>query len=298
MSTPSTQDQTTQHAFTHDPEKQANLITPDPHVHDTHFDPSTDDGLKHHHLKNLRIFQDLVGIRTHPYIARPELSQAEARTLRRAITSPEGDHAPGGRPKHKILKLIFNHAPDNGGYYRRAMDEELRARIGFTVSSICINLIYIIQILTAATITGLASYKGHRTVLTVLGALNTILAGLMAYLKGQGLPNRLLKSRDQFGKVMEYAEYKERQFSHYVDMLPTMRDAMDPYTEADNVRDLYMAARKDQEENYPDTYLNNNERQALTNLAEQDRDGSRTAEEKQAHMKGQKTIVVSGPAAD
>jgi hypothetical protein len=290
---------TQDHAFSHDPEKQANPATPpDSHAQDDHYDPLKDDPLKHHHLKNLRIFQDLVGIRTQPHIGRPELSLAEATTLRHNTTNAEGDHAPGGRPRHEIRRLLFNRAPENGGYYQRAMDEQLTARIGFLLSSACINLIYIVQILTAATITGLASLDHHKTVLTVLGALNTVLAGLMAYLKGQGLPNRLLRSRDQFGKVLEYAEYKERQFSRQVDMPPNLRDSMNPYKEADNVRDLYMAAKKDQQENYPDTYLNNNEREALTNLAVQDRDGVRKEGEAQALLKGQTSIVVSGPAAD
>ena len=278
-------------------QKQANLITPSPpQVHDIYSDPSQDSGLRNHHLRNLRIFQDLVGIRTQPNILRPDLSAGEVQTLRHNNTL-EGPHVPAGRPKRKIGKLLFNGSAYNGGYYTRAMDEELKARIGFTISSICINLIYIIQILTAATITGLASYEGHRVGLTILGAINTVLAGLMAYLKGQGLPNRLLKSRDQFNKVMEYVEYQERQFSHYAEMLPEKQKLMDPYKEADNVRDLYLAAKRDQAENYPDTYLNNNERQTMAQIAGQDRDGMRDAKEAEALMKGEKAIVVTGPSA-
>jgi hypothetical protein len=254
----------------------------DPHIHDGHWDALPGDPLRSHHLRNLHIFQDLIGIRTHAHILRPGLSVAEAATLRTNTLESEGgpssaslDDELFGRPKRKpIWKLFYNSRPSVGGYYRRAIDEQQSASYWFTISSILINLIYIIQILTAATITGLASYQNTtRTTLTVLGALNTVLAGLMAYLKGQGLPNRLLRSREQFSKVMEYAEYKERQFSHYASMLPSEKAAMDPWGEADRVRDLFVAAKKDQQENYPDTYLNNNERSAMQGIQMKDRLG-------------------------
>lgn len=262
------------HATSDDIEKQNNLITPDPHIHDGHWDILPGDPLKNHHLRNLHIFQDLVGIRTHAHILRPGLSTAESRTFRADTLDAEGgikgkklDDRLFARPKRMpFWKLFYNPSPGNGGYYRRAMDEQQSASYWYYVSTTFITLIYVVQILTAATITGLASYEGHRVVLTVLGAINTVLAGLMAYLKGQGLPNRLLKSRDQFSKVMQYTEYKERQFSHYVTMLPKLKDVMDPYQEADRVQDLFLAAKKDQQDNYPDTYLNNNERQAVTNI--------------------------------
>jgi hypothetical protein len=257
-------------------------LTPDPHIHDGHWDSLPGDPLRNHNLRNLHIFQDLIGIRTHAHILRPGLSTAESYTLRTNTLEAEGgpssaklDDELFGRPKRKpFWKLLYNPHPSVGGYYRRAIDEQQSASYWFTVSSVLINLIYIIQILTAATITGLASYQNaNRTLLTVLGALNTVLAGLMAYLKGQGLPNRLLRSREQFSKVMEYAEYKERQFSHYASMPPGEKAAMDPWGEADRVRDLFVAAKKDQQENYPDTYLNNNERSAMQGIQMKDRLG-------------------------
>lgn len=48
---------------------------------------------------------------------------------------------------------------------------------------------------------------------------------------------------------------------------------MDPWGEADRVRDLFVAAKKDQQENYPDTYLNNNERSAMQGINMKDRLG-------------------------
>lgn len=56
-------------------------------------------------------------------------------------------------------------------------------------------------------------------------------------------------------------------------MLPSEKAAMDPWGEADKVRDLFVAAKKDQQENYPDTYLNNNERSAMQGIQMKDRLG-------------------------
>jgi hypothetical protein len=44
----------------------------------------------------------------------------------------------------------------NDGIYGRAIDEELKAHIGYNLSNWFINALYITQIFVAATITGLA----------------------------------------------------------------------------------------------------------------------------------------------
>ena len=121
-----------------------------------------------------------------------------------------------------------------------------------------INLIIILQIFIAATFTALSAYGGHKVTLTTLGGLNTALAGSLAFVKGLGLPNRMLKSRDQFRNVREYAEDVERQFEFAT--LSGKPSTLDPWTEKETVRKLYEAARKDEQDNYPDRYTNHNER--------------------------------------
>lgn len=66
----------------------------------------------------------------------------------------------------------------NVGLYQRAKDQERSSRIAYLCTSFISNTLYLIQILLAATFTALSAYKETAAVtLTVLGAVNTVLAG-------------------------------------------------------------------------------------------------------------------------
>jgi hypothetical protein len=45
------------------------------------------------------------------------------------------------------------------------------------------------------------------------GAINTVIAGFLTYLKGSGLPNRLKYFQHEWAKVREYIEQRERDLS-------------------------------------------------------------------------------------
>lgn len=67
---------------------------------------------------------------------------------------------------------------DNIGLYERAKEQERASRIAYLCTSFISNTLYMLQILLAATFTAMSSYKdSNRVTLTVLGALNTVLAG-------------------------------------------------------------------------------------------------------------------------
>lgn len=67
---------------------------------------------------------------------------------------------------------------DNVGLYQRAKAQERSSRIAYLVTAYVTNTLYVLQILLAATFTALSSYKRSLPItLTVLGALNTVLAG-------------------------------------------------------------------------------------------------------------------------
>lgn len=67
---------------------------------------------------------------------------------------------------------------ENIGLYRRAKEQERNSRIAYICTSWISNTLYLLQILLAATFTALSAYKDTAPVtLTVLGALNTVLAG-------------------------------------------------------------------------------------------------------------------------
>jgi hypothetical protein len=215
---------------------------------------------------NLRIFQELVGIRSSKQL----VSKGSPFT-------PETDDGFVVRPRPSHRKsfnaLFFKPSTANDGYYSRAIQEEYKAFVGYQLSNFVINSVFISQIFIAATITALSAYPSHRVALTVLGAINTVLAGLIAYTKGMGLPNRLRKSRDQYQHIKEFIDYKERQFrwsakfaatnSPPGDMKPTN---LNPWAAAEEVRTLFEAAQKDEQANYPDIYVNDNQRQELEKI--------------------------------
>ena len=57
-----------------------------------------------------------------------------------------------------------------------------------------------------------ASGMSH-VVITVLGSINTVIAGVQTYLKGQGLPNRVQQYGFGLRKLREHIEDLERHFA-------------------------------------------------------------------------------------
>jgi SMODS and SLOG-associating 2TM effector domain len=227
--------------------------TGDPKKEPAPQDPPT---TREQHLQKLRTFQDLVGIRT-PYhilsagsIPSPQLVDLEKGHKPPLPEKGTDGHLilyAEGRPSRSVKDFFFKSKVTNDGIYGRAIDEALVASVWFNVSNMFINALYCLQIFIAATITGLASYHGHEIPLTVLGALNAVLAGLMALLKGQGLPVRMRRSRDQFQNVMKTIESKERMFARFVHMNLKDQDMHDPFKEAQLCEDLFDAAKRDQQ---------------------------------------------------
>jgi len=214
-------------------------------------DPSKDPN-----LINLRTFQDLVGIRTPAHIlwtgsahTQPsvDLEKGQKTPLTGNNTNSYDALYATGRPSVSTKDWFFKSKVTNDGIYGRAIGEALAASIYFNLSNWFINALYCLQILIAAAITGLASYKGHEIPLTVLGAVNAALAGLMALLKGQGLPVRMRRSRDQFQNVMKTIENTERMFARYVHMSADDQKLHDPFKEFELCQGLYDAAKWDQQ---------------------------------------------------
>ena len=57
-----------------------------------------------------------------------------------------------------------------------------------------------------------AANSNHVSI-TAFGAINTVIAGILTYLKGSGLPNRIRWYENEWKKVREYIEQRERDFS-------------------------------------------------------------------------------------
>jgi hypothetical protein len=190
----------------------------------------------------LEVFQNLVGI----HFLRPG----------GGLLYPEDQGQKPASPMHDIFlpTKAAERRWRNRGLYDRTLSQDLKNRVLYGMSNYIITSLYILQIFIAAALTGLSAYgQGGSTVaLTTLGAINTVLAGILAWLNGQGMPVRFRRARDQYREVVRAIEDTERTFAEidYVDWPPGTRP--NPYAERDRLEQMYNEARQDQETNYPD----------------------------------------------
>ena len=135
----------------------------------------------------------------------------------------------------------------NMGTYKRLCDAEVKARLEYYATASAINFCLLSQIVVAAALTALGASDGSHIAITVLGSINTIIAGVQTYLKGQGLPTRLLEYANGLRKVREYIEEDERQFMRADTQL-------DIDKEIKKCIDMYEAVRQNAEDNYPNSW--------------------------------------------
>lgn len=119
----------------------------------------------------LELFQWLVGIHTPPCLKHSSDSIGSSDNIGRYQ-----------RFIHKLLCLKHSSGPkpqsDNVGLYQRSKNQERRSRIAYLLTSYISNTLFLLQIMLAAAFTGLSAYKEANAVtLTILGAINTVVAG-------------------------------------------------------------------------------------------------------------------------
>lgn len=136
---------------------------------------------------------------------------------------------------------------ENTGTYKRLVDAEMKARLQYYASASLINICLLGQIVIAATLTALGAANASHIAITVLGSVNTVIAGGMTYLKGQGLPDRLVQYANGLRRVREYLEERERQFTR-----PDCK--LDVDKEAQIVLQMYEAVRKSAEDSYSNSW--------------------------------------------
>ncbi|KAK0649938.1 hypothetical protein B0T16DRAFT_410910 [Cercophora newfieldiana] len=136
---------------------------------------------------------------------------------------------------------------DNIGLYARVVHSEQVAKDSYKVFSAVINACYGLQIILAAALTALGAANADNKAITAFGALNTVIAGFLTYLKGSGLPARLKYFGNEWKKVREYIEQRERDFSHE-------GCTLDVHEVVDTIRAMYNNTKREIEINTPDSY--------------------------------------------
>ncbi|KAB8212175.1 hypothetical protein P875_00086495 [Aspergillus parasiticus SU-1] len=106
----------------------------------------------------------------------------------------------------------YNRTVPNVGIYTRVVEAEQTTAKRYRFYSILINTCLAVQIVVAASLTALGAASGPHSAVTAFGAINTIMAGILTYLKGSGLPDRLKHYQNEWRNIREYIEQREREF--------------------------------------------------------------------------------------
>ncbi|KAI1322226.1 hypothetical protein F5Y16DRAFT_387282 [Xylariaceae sp. FL0255] len=170
-----------------------------------------------HDEESLTLFRVMLGIQSSPYLGF-------------ALSGPYGT-----RPAANI------------GLYARVVHSEQTSKDRFKVWSVIINSSYFLQIVIAAALTALGAAGASSGAVTAFGAFNTIIAGALTFLKGTGLPGRLKYYGNEWKRLREYIEQRERDF-----MRPGNR--LNVYDVVDTIEKMYNKLKEDIELNTPDAY--------------------------------------------
>jgi hypothetical protein len=100
----------------------------------------------------------------------------------------------------------------NIGIHTRVVNNETKSARAYRIFSWMINICLGIQIVVAAAVTALGAASGPHSAVTAFGAINTVMAGILTYLRGSGLPDRLKAYQNKWKNIREYIEQREREF--------------------------------------------------------------------------------------
>lgn len=137
---------------------------------------------------------------------------------------------------------------DNIGIYKRVVKKEAKAKRNFKIFNKVIIACYFLQIVIAASLTAMGAANANNKAITAFGAINTIIAGFLTYLKGSGYPARLEYFSNRWGKLREYIEQREREIS--------LKDYKLDYVvmEVARIEAKYHKTKREIEMNTPDSY--------------------------------------------
>jgi len=135
----------------------------------------------------------------------------------------------------------------NVGLYNRVATEEREAKLQYIFSALVINTCLLAQVVFASALTALGAGNGSHTQITILGAANTVIAAVLTFTRGQGLPNRLRQYQCSLRKIREHIEQRERDFAQ-------LDCKLDLDFEMRRIMDMYEAVRQTDENNDPSTY--------------------------------------------
>ena len=126
---------------------------------------------------------------------------------------------------------------------------ELQRCLVRCIKDAAIGLKYVLN--RDADVSGTRAGNVNHAAITVFGAINTVIAGLLTFLKGSGLPNRVKYYRNEWKKLREYIEQREREFIINPDAV-SMEDVQQAVLA---IGQMYEDIQADVDANTPDAFV-------------------------------------------
>lgn len=181
-------------------------------------------------------------------------------------TTPLLDDDASWDPHAQFCRLIGTAPPDKHPHhlgdrtlYRRATQKRKAQNITYGLTASLSNTLLLSQVVLGATLTALGASESSHILITLFGVLNTIIAGLVAYLKSRGQPMRARMFRDDLEHVVNEIENSETMWLgikhnvHGYDEID-IDDNVSVRSEVARLTRLYDAAVKKYMQNNPDMY--------------------------------------------
>ncbi|EXJ85172.1 hypothetical protein A1O3_05847 [Capronia epimyces CBS 606.96] len=145
--------------------------------------------------------------------------------------------------------------------YARATRQLGKQRFTYYFTASLSNTLLLSQVVLGAALTALGASESSHILITVFGAMNTIIAGLVAYLKSRGQPMRARMFRDDLERVVDEIENSEimwlgiTQNVHGYDEINTDDHQVTVRSEVARLTRLFDRAVRTNTANNPDMYM-------------------------------------------
>lgn len=143
--------------------------------------------------------------------------------------------------------------------YKRAIRRHRAQNITYSFTAALANTLLLAQIVLGALLTALGASSSSYKLITIFGVVNTIIAGLVAYLKSRGQPMRARMFRDELEEVVDEIEDSRTMWLgikhgvHGYDEID-IEDRVSVRSEVARLTNMYESAVKKYTENNPDLY--------------------------------------------
>ncbi|KIV96763.1 hypothetical protein PV10_00584 [Exophiala mesophila] len=168
--------------------------------------------------------------------------------------------SPDIKPKNPKVR-IPDFTPPPKSLYGRATRQLRAQKLKYYSTAALSNALLLSQVILGAALTGLGASESSHILITVFGAMNTIIAGIVAYLKSQGQPMRARMYRDDLDRVVDEIENSEVMWLgiaknvHGYDEIDTDDHRVTVRSEVARLTRLYDRAVRNNTLNNPDLYL-------------------------------------------